>query len=74
MPFISYVQKSCKTIAFDSLYTVLSSVLLTFIGVKMLLPLVEIKIDTFVSMIVIIGILLLSVVLSLLFPPKAKTA
>jgi tellurite resistance protein TerC len=48
------------------------SVLLTFIGVKMLLPLVGIHVNTFVSMIVILGILVLSVVLSLLFPPKQK--
>lgn len=46
------------------------SVLLTFIGAKMLLPLVNIHIGTFVSMLVIIGILILSVVLSLLFPPR----
>lgn len=49
------------------------SVLLSFIGVKMLLPLVGVHINTFVSMIVIIGILALSVVLSLLFPPRQKT-
>ncbi len=46
------------------------SVLLTFIGVKMLLPLAGIHISTMVSMLVIIGILALSVLLSLLFPPK----
>lgn len=46
------------------------SVLLTFIGVKMLLPLVDVEINTFVSMLVIIGILSASVILSLLFPPK----
>lgn len=46
------------------------SVLLTFIGVKMLLPLVGIHVGTFASMMVIIGILVSSVVLSLLFPPK----
>ena len=46
------------------------SVLLTFIGVKMLLPLAGVQISTFVSMLVIIGILASSVILSLLFPPK----
>ena len=48
------------------------SVLLTFIGVKMLLPLVGVHVNTFVSMIVILGILVLSVVFSLLLPPKQK--
>jgi tellurite resistance protein TerC len=46
------------------------SVLLTFIGVKMLLPLVGVQVGTFASMMVIIGILASSVILSLLFPPK----
>jgi len=46
------------------------SVLLSFIGVKMLLPLAGIHIHTMVSMLVIIGILASSVILSLLFPPK----
>lgn len=46
------------------------SVLLTFIGVKMLLPLVNVHVGTFVSMMVIIVILLLSIILSILFPPK----
>lgn len=46
------------------------SVLLTFIGVKMLLPLVNVHVDTFVSMMVIIVILSLSIILSILFPPK----
>lgn len=48
------------------------SVLLTFIGAKMLLPLVGVTIETFVSMIVIISILLLSVVFSLIFPPRPQ--
>lgn len=48
------------------------AVLLTFIGVKMLLPLAGVHIGTGVSLIAIVSILTLSIVLSLLFPPKKK--
>ena len=48
------------------------SVLLSFIGVKMLLPLVGIHISTLASMLIIIGILASSVIISLLFPPKKR--
>ena len=46
------------------------SILLTFIGVKMLLPLIHLHIGTIVSLCVILGILSLSIVISLLFPKK----
>ena len=46
------------------------SILLTFIGVKMLLPLIHLHIGTVVSLCVILGILSLSIVISLLFPKK----
>ena len=46
------------------------SILLTFIGVKMRLPLIELRIGTIVSLCVILGILSLSIVISLLFPKK----
>jgi len=50
------------------------SVVLVFIGAKMLAGLVHIHIDTFVSLLVVAGVLLGSVVLSLLRPPKAEIA
>ena len=46
------------------------SVLLTFIGVKMFLPLVGIEIGIVASLVVIVSILTLSILLSVLFPPK----
>ena len=49
------------------------SILLTFIGVKMLLPIFHIHIGTVASLCVILGILSLSIVISLLFP-KSRTA
>lgn len=50
------------------------SVLLTFIGVEMLIDIVfGISITTFVSLMVIIGILVLSVSISLLFPQKEES-
>src|SRR5574344_847706 len=50
------------------------AVLLTFIGVKMLLPdLLDIHIGTGVSLIVILGILVVSILCSIFFPPKAKS-
>ena len=50
------------------------SILLTFIGVKMLLPLIHLHIGTVVSLCVILGILSLSIVISLLFPKKRLEA
>jgi tellurite resistance protein TerC len=46
------------------------SVLLTFIGVKMFLPYFGIEIGIVPSLVVILSILTLSVLLSVLFPPK----
>ncbi len=46
------------------------SALLTFIGVKMFLPLVGIEVGIVASLVVIVSILTLSILLSVLFPPK----
>ena len=48
------------------------SVLLTFIGVKMFLPLLGIEIGIVTSLVIIISILTLSILLSVLFPPKKE--
>ena len=48
------------------------SVLLTFIGVKMFLPLVGVEVGIVASLVIIISILTLSILLSVLFPPKKK--
>ncbi|MDD6185200.1 MAG: TerC family protein [Bacteroidales bacterium] len=48
------------------------SVLLTFIGVKMFLPLLGVEVSIVASLVVIISILTLSILLSVLFPPKKK--
>ena len=48
------------------------SVLLTFIGVKMFLPLVGIEVGIVASLVIIISILTLSILLSVLVPPKKK--
>ena len=48
------------------------SVLLTFIGVKMFLPLFGIEVGIVASLVIIISILTLSILLSVLFPPKKK--
>lgn len=49
------------------------AVLLTFIGVKMLLPdLCGIHIDTNVSLLVILGVLIISILASIFFPPKTE--
>jgi len=48
------------------------SVLLTFIGVKMFLPLLGVEVGIVASLVVIISILTLSILLSVLFPPKKK--
>lgn len=49
------------------------SALLTFIGVKMFLPLVGIEVGIVASLVVIVSILTLSILLSVLFPPKKTT-
>ena len=46
------------------------AILLTFIGVKMLLPIIHLHIGTVASLCVILGILSLSIVISLMFPKK----
>ena len=46
------------------------SALLTFIGVKMFLPLMGIEVGIVASLVVIVSILTLSILLSVLFPPK----
>lgn len=48
------------------------SVLLTFIGVKMFLPLFGIEVGIVTSLVIILSILTLSILLSVLFPPKKK--
>ena len=48
------------------------SVLLTFIGVKMFLPLLGIEVGVVASLVIIISILTLSILMSVLFPPKKK--
>ena len=48
------------------------SVLLTFIGVKMFLPLFGIEVGIVASLVIIISILTLSILLSVLFPPKKE--
>lgn len=50
------------------------SVLLTFIGVKMFLPLVGVEVGIVASLVVIVSILTLSIVMSVLFPPKKQGA
>lgn len=46
------------------------SVLLTFIGLKMLIVIFDVKIPTNVSLLIVLGILVFSVLLSVLFPKK----
>jgi tellurite resistance protein TerC len=48
------------------------SVLLTFIGVKMFLPLFGIEVGIVASLVIIISILTLSILTSILFPPKKE--
>jgi tellurite resistance protein TerC len=97
-PYIVFFSNIFAILGLRSLFFVLSgvmnrfvylktglAVLLTFIGVKMLLPVVGTKllpliglapfgghISTPASLLVILGILTLSIVASLLFPPKPK--
>jgi tellurite resistance protein TerC len=48
------------------------SILLTFIGVKMLIVMFHIKIPTYISLLVIVGILLISVLASVFFPKPVR--
>ncbi|MHC1706881.1 MAG: TerC/Alx family metal homeostasis membrane protein [Bacteroidales bacterium] len=48
------------------------AILLTFIGVKMIIVMFEVKIPTNISLLVVLGIIALSIVFSLLFPKKAR--
>lgn len=50
------------------------SVLLTFIGVKMFLPLFGLHVGIVASLVIIVSILSLSIICSLLFPPKKAEA
>ena len=86
-PYIVFMSNIFAILGLRSLFFMLESVmdkfaylkvgvavLLTFIGVKMLLPFISHKavISTGVSLAVILSILVGSIVLSLLFPPKKK--
>lgn len=84
-PYIVFFSNIFAILGLRSLFFVLSGVmgkfaylktglaiLLTFIGVKMLLGILKIHISTGVSLIVILGILTLSIVASIVFPPKTK--
>jgi len=86
-PFIVFVSNICAIMGLRSLFFMLESVmdkfaylkiglavLLTFIGVKMLLPLVNVHIGTGYSLIAIVVILGTSIVASILFPPKKAVA
>ncbi|MDQ3073287.1 MAG: TerC family protein, partial [Bacteroidota bacterium] len=82
-PFIVYSSNLFAVLGLRSLYFALAgvmelfqylkyglSIILTFIGVKIMLANTKYEIDIDVALIVVAGILLLSVVISLLFPPK----
>ena len=82
-PFIVYTSNVFAILGLRSLYFALAGVMdkfhylkiglgvvLTFVGVKMLLGHTAWKIDTHVSLIVIVGVLALSVIVSLLRPRK----
>ncbi len=85
-PYIVFFSNIFAILGLRSLFFVLSgvmgkfawlktglAVLLTFIGAKMLLHgIFHISISTGASLLVVVGILALSIVASLLFPPKAK--
>lgn len=84
-PFIVYTSNVFAILGLRSLYFALAGVLdkfhllkiglgvvLTFVGVKMLLGHTAYKIDTLVSLGVIVGVLATSIVLSLLRPKKAE--
>ena len=82
-PFIVYTSNVFAILGLRSLYFALAGVMdkfhylkiglgvvLTFVGVKMLLGHTPYKIDTLVSLGVIVGVLTISVLLSLLWPKK----
>lgn len=84
-PFIVYTSNVFAILGLRSLYFALAGVMdkfhylkiglgfvLTFVGVKMLLGHTEWKIDTHLSLGIIVGILALSVVASLMWPRKMK--
>lgn len=86
-PFIVFVSNICAIMGLRSLFFMLESVmdkfaylkiglavLLTFIGIKMLLPVVNVHIGTGISLIAIVVILGTSIVASILFPPKKVMA
>ncbi|MCZ2355179.1 MAG: TerC family protein [Bacteroidia bacterium] len=83
--FVVYTSNIFAVLGLRAMFFVLSSVLnkfyllsrgvsfiLIFIGAKMLLELINIKIDTILSFIFIISVLVLSVVFSLIFPKQEK--
>jgi tellurite resistance protein TerC len=83
-PFIVYTSNIFAILGLRSLYFVLAGVMdkfhylkiglgvvLTFVGVKMLLGHTPYKIDTAISLVVVIAVLAISVVASLLRRPKA---
>ena len=84
-PFLVFTSNVFAILCLRSLYFLLASVIdrfqylklglsivLVFIGAKMLAGLVHIHIDTFLSLLVVAAVLLGSVVLSLLRPPKPE--
>ncbi|MFZ4681542.1 MAG: TerC family protein [Terrimicrobiaceae bacterium] len=85
-PFIVYTSNVFAILGLRSLYFALAGVMdkfhllkiglgvvLTFVGVKMLLGHTAWKIDTHISLIVIVSVLALSVVASLVWPKKAAS-
>ena len=86
-PFIVYTSNVFAILGLRSLYFALGGmldrfhllkyalgVILVFVGVKMLLGHTAYKIDSLVSLAVVLGTLVLAVVLSLKFPPKTKVS
>jgi tellurite resistance protein TerC len=84
-PFLVFTSNVFAILCLRSLYFLLASVIdrfqylklglsivLVFIGAKMLATMFHVHVDTFVSLLVVAGLLLGSVVLSLLRPPKPE--
>jgi tellurite resistance protein TerC len=84
-PFIVYTSNAFAILGLRSLYFALAGVMdkfhylklglgivLTFVGVKMILAHTAYKIDTLLALCVIIGVLLLSIILSLVYPKKTQ--
>ncbi|HEX8829959.1 MAG TPA: TerC family protein [Longimicrobium sp.] len=84
-PFLVFTSNVFAILCLRSLYFLLASVIdrfqylklglsvvLVFIGAKMLATMFHLHIDTFVSLLVVAGVLIGSVVLSLLRPPKPE--